>query len=643
MSQQAEQETTTVAVRNVGGIDECEVSFTPGVTLFTGQNATNRTSLLSALTDALGGSVGTLKTDADEGSVELALGEETYIARYTRQNSRVAVEREPYTDETELIDLFACLLDDNPARRAVERNDDLREIIMRPVDTEAIQDRIRSLEREREQVSDRIDKVERERGQLGTLEERRTTLQDDLADVEEELADVRATVEEYRADADEAEAAEELLDELEELRGKRTDLREQLESQEAGLDALREERTEVENDLDELTVQDDELTDIETELARLQERERGLADTINDVAAVVDFNDEMLDDGHPDLASTDEEQDVTAELDPTSKTIECWTCGSQVTSEEITDKLEQLSDLVEEKRHERRDVRQQVDELRERRQELRAQKDRQERLERQLRNSDTEIERRQERVADLEDDIDDVQDQISESEERIEETEELRDSDLLEQYQRLSELEYQRGRVEQDLAETEDEIEQIEGLADEREQLEAQRTELRDELASLRTRIEDLEASAIEAFNDHMADVLSLLEYENIERVWIERVERDVREGRRKVTESQFDLHVVRATASGAVYEDTVDNLSESEREVIGLVTALAGYLVHDVHETVPMMLLDSLEAIDADRIAALVDYFAEYAPYLLVALLPEDASALNDEYARVSADTLAS
>jgi len=28
--------------------------------------------------------------------------------------------------------------------------------------------------------------------------------------------------------------------------------------------------------------------------------------------------------------------------------------------------------------------------------------------------------------------------------------------------------------------------------------------------------------------------------------------------------------------------------LSESEREVTGLVFALAGYLVHDVHETVP-------------------------------------------------------
>jgi uncharacterized protein YhaN len=89
------------------------------------------------------------------------------------------------------------------------------------------------------------------------------------------------------------------------------------------------------------------------------------------------------------------------------------------------------------------------------------------------------------------------------------------------------------------------------------------------------------------------------------------------------------------------VYEDTVDHLSESEREVTGLIVALAGYVAHDVYETVPMILLDSVEAIDASRIARLVKYIAETVPYLIVALLPEDAAALDDEYARLSADDL--
>lgn len=64
---------------------------------------------------------------------------------------------------------------------------------------------------------------------------------------------------------------------------------------------------------------------------------------------------------------------------------------------------------------------------------------------------------------------------------------------------------------------------------------------------------------------------------------------------------------------------------------------ALAGYLVHDLHETLPFMVIDSVEALDADRIAALVEYFEEYVPYLVVALLPDDAAALNEDYQRIT------
>ena len=107
--------------------------------------------------------------------------------------------------------------------------------------------------------------------------------------------------------------------------------------------------------------------------------------------------------------------------------------------------------------------------------------------------------------------------------------------------------------------------------------------ELRDERATVaealtdkRTKVEQIETEAVDAFNDHMAAVLDILEYQNIDRVWIERTERTVREGRQKVEKTVFELHVVRTTENGTAYEDTVEHLSESEREVVGLVFALA-------------------------------------------------------------------
>lgn len=63
---------------------------------------------------------------------------------------------------------------------------------------------------------------------------------------------------------------------------------------------------------------------------------------------------------------------------------------------------------------------------------------------------------------------------------------------------------------------------------------------------------------------------------------------------------------------------------------------ALAGYLVHDVSEKVPFILIDSVEAIDAPRLNKLIEYFGDHVEYLVIALLEEDAKAINKEYNRI-------
>jgi len=60
-----------------------------------------------------------------------------------------------------------------------------------------------------------------------------------------------------------------------------------------------------------------------------------------------------------------------------------------------------------------------------------------------------------------------------------------------------------------------------------------------------------------------MENLLETLQYENLDRIWIDRTTREVREGRRKVSKSSFDLKIVRSTDDGAAYEDTIDHLSE--------------------------------------------------------------------------------
>jgi DNA repair exonuclease SbcCD ATPase subunit len=643
MPQQIDNKSVSVSVQNLGGIDTCNVEFGPDVTILTGHNATNRTSLLTAVASVLGGSTGTLKGDADRGEVTLELDGDTYTRRFIRENSGVRVEGEPYTTDETLVDLFACLLETNPARQAVERGDDLRELVMRPVDIDELQTQIRELEDERRELEERLSTIERQRDRLPDLEQRRTTLEEELEDVEEQLSARRQEIEAHEADREEASAAQDVVETHQETQAKLSDARQELETQQTSLEALRDERDEVEAELEEVDGDvSGEVQELETELERLRERKRVLADAISDLSAIVEFNEELLEGGTKtdELLGRTESDDVTAQLDPTSETIECWTCGSDVKRQEIAERVDEFRHVIEERRADRKAAQERIEELSDRQAELETLSTKRERLEHRRQEIEAEIQDRQDRIAELQEREANLKEQVTQLEQEIAETEDLRDSDLLEKYQTVSELEYERGQVEQELTDVRDELQQIEELADERDQLEVQRDELQTELSSLRTRVEDLEREVVEIFNDRMADILELLEYENLERIWIER-KTDGSGSGTGIPDSSFDLHVVRTTEDGSVYEDTVDHLSESEREVTGLIVALAGYVAHDVYETVPMILLDSVEAIDASRIARLVKYIAETVPYLIVALLPEDAAALDDEYARLSADDL--
>lgn len=55
-----------------------------------------------------------------------------------------------------------------------------------------------------------------------------------------------------------------------------------------------------------------------------------------------------------------------------------------------------------------------------------------------------------------------------------------------------------------------------------------------------------------------MDQILGILRYKNLERVCLERAEKEMREGRRKVSKNGFHLHVARNTSSGKTYEDSI-------------------------------------------------------------------------------------
>jgi DNA repair exonuclease SbcCD ATPase subunit len=635
-------ETLTIQVENIGGISETTVEFSPGTTVLAGQNATNRTSLLQAIMAALGSDAASLKGDADAGHVTLDIGSEVYRRDIYRKGEDVVYDGDPYLSDPGPAELFAFLLETNRARRAVATNADLREIIMEPVDTDDIENQIEELRDQRDDIDDKIDEIDELKNKLPELEKEKQKIKNnivekrsELSELNDQIAEIDENVEKKRKIKERFDAA---LDEMDEARSDLESIRSKITTEQNSIDALRDEREELKTDLEEIDeIPEQQTTKIETETEQLRERRSRLDNKMDELQTVIQFNEDLLDDdlGLFGELVEDDDTDVTSQLLDESDDVVCWTCGSETSSEQIQSMLEQFRNIRDRYMSERGDITDQIEELNTRLRDHRETRQERARIQSQLEDVTAELGDRERKLETLTDRRSELEDRVQDLEakaERLRDDAEI-ESELIELHKEASRLEVAIEQSENDLDRTDEEIAHIEDRTSERDELERTRESLQQELEELRTRVQRLEENAVDQFNDRMSDLLDILRYENLERVWIERTEKQVRRGRETVTEGKFTLHVVRQADSGAVYEDTVDHLSESEREVTGLVFALAGYLVHDVHESVPFMLLDSIEAIDAPRISALVNYFEEHVDYLVVALLEEDAQHVDSTH----------
>lgn len=641
-------ETANFTVENIGGIDSTSVEIPPGVSVLTGPNATNRTSFLQSIMAAMGSSQATLKGDAEEGYVQLDLGDEHYKVELTQTGDSVHFSGDTYLDNADIAELFAFLLESNEARQAVALSGNLREIIMRPVDVEDLKREIERIEAEKGNINEKIASIESKKKKLPKLEQQRNSIRDEIEKKEQELAAKESEIEQSNRNIEQSreiqEELEEKLNELSTVRSKIETTRRNIQSHQESISSLEQEKAELVSELESLPEQPmGDQQQLEDDIRRLRNKRQTLNATISDLQSLIQYNNEQLEEGNHQLLSEFESTADTNSNEATANKlleedmVTCWTCGTTVEREKINDTVSSLKDFRREKMEQLNEVKSQLDDLKSQQQEAERKEKRRENTEQKLSNIDDELGDRKEQVESLKEEREELAAKVESLESEVNSLESADFDEILSLHQEANELEFEIENLEQERGELNDEIKAFEEEIDQLDELEEQRQDLVAELRDKRTKIDQIEQEAIEEFNEHMDSVLDILDYDNLDRVWIERVEETVREGRKKIQQSVFDIHVVRTTESGTAYEDKIDHLSESEREVTGLVFALAGYLVHELYETVPFMLLDSLEAIDSERISRLVDYFSDYQDYLVVALLPEDAKALDDDYTRIT------
>lgn len=638
-----EQSDIEVHIENVGGISQSDVHLQPGVTVLSGRNATNRTSFLQALMAAMGSANVSLKADSEEGLVSLELNKNTYTRKLYRSSGGAQTDGNPYLSDPTVADLFAFLLESNEARRAVRQGDDLREIMMRPVDTEVIKAEIARLEKSKQDIDDKLEELDKISDRIPELEKQRREIVEQISAVETELADAQTALNEADESVQRSKEGqnklETKLEKLKETRDELETVRYELQTERESLDSLRADQEELQDGDEDSGVLDEDLSSLNAEVERLHERREQLDSTIQQLQNVIQFNEQMLDGTDEEIVAAlrgENNEAVTDQLLPDDEVV-CWTCGTEVEQNRIDGTLDQLRALSQEKVTERRSLSDEISDLQSRRKQLQRKQREREQQQQRLQQIKGEIERREATIEELETQRGELTERVAELERTVEALEDETYSVILDQHKRVNKLEFQLDQLADERREITQEKGRIERQLATREELSKERETVTEQLTEQRTRIEQIETEAVQQFNERMDEVLSLLEYDNLDRIWIERSEQQVQDGRGTTTEPVFDLHIVRTAESGSVYEDTIDHLSESEREVTGLIFALSGYLVHDVYDTVPFLLLDSLEAIDSDRIATLVEYIGEFADNLVVALLPEDAAALTDHHHRIT------
>lgn len=633
----ATQEGVSLQVRNVGGISEAEVRLSEGVTLLSGRNASNKSSLLQALAGVLGGPTPRLKTDADEGAVRLTVDGTEYHLELAREDGETVVTgAEPYSTAADRCELFASLTELNPIRRAVLGDEQLYDLLMEPVDTAAIEAEVRRLTDEKEALDERLAELEEAAQRRSELRRRREELRTDLEEVTASLEAKRNTIERLEA-ATGGHTEEDEPAELREKRTERSALRNRIGTQEDAIASLVAELESVREELAATTV--DEEADVEAlaaELEELHRRKQQLTDVINTLSPIAELNAQLLDEG-TEIPAALRDDDMVEELDPNSMEVSCWTCGSTVERAHITERVDAVESLVREKRNRRDEVTERIQAVTERKRELEREREEREQLRERREELAEELERRRERLEGMEAELRALETEIETLQRSVSEPseEQARLADL---YDGIGDLEYERGQLTGDIESVEAELDGIDAALEERPTVESRRETVAEELRNCRERIVTLERELVETFNERMEETIETLEYRSIERIWLERRSTGDRPGAR----TEFELHVVRTTDDGTVYDDTIDSLSKSERAVVGLVVALAGYLVHDVAETVPCIVIDAVEMFDADRIRGLLARFGRHADYVVAAVLPEEREALAGSYDTISTASFA-
>ncbi|MEZ3165089.1 archaea-specific SMC-related protein [Halorubrum miltondacostae] len=597
-------------VSNIGGIEKETFEISPGVTLVTGPNASNKTSLLKAFAFALGAESAPLRSGSTEGWVGLSNGDIDVHRQVTHVNGETKVSGQSLLETTEgpsgdpsSLATFINLLEFNPFRTAIRHGDPIESLLMGPLDIEDLEAERAKLIESKKNLDSKISDLDGSRAELERVQEKRESINAELDELHEQLSDLRSR----RDSAEEQDELSEYHQKQADLNAERAQLSSDIQDITDSIDRLEEQRQAAVEDVDEAQ-QEAEVYDpdeIRRNRRELHERLDTANERIETLQTAVTANREMLD-LDIDWAGS-HEHSISADR------IRCWACGSMADRNRFEATIEEILDSIADERGKRDELKPQLDELDE---DLEAynnaqsraadSKDRVRELKKRIEQRQNSLQTKRELLADVNEELADVQQQIDEVRETHNGQSDKFDDEIEQTQKKVLSKQSELTRLDSVLSDVRADIKKCDELTQQRE-------DLRGRIQSLTDEIEQAEQRLRESFNTTVADLIERLEFDSFERIWLD---------------GSFEIVVAREI-EGTIHRSPIAHLSEGERELVGLVCGLAGYLTYDLDEAIPVLLLDSLGAFDIERLEPLISYFSDRTEYLLVAVYPEIAEQI--------------
>lgn len=202
----------SITISNVGGIDHFEQTFSDPVTIITGSNASNKTSLLKAIAFGFGRSTVPIRSGASEARVELEMDDRHVVRTAEPKGKGIAISGDALLeDDAELFERFGCLLEFNEIRQAIREGRSVENLLKEPMDLNAF-------EEERSSYLEQKHTLKEEVSQLTDTEQEIESRKKELASTREQIEELEAQLDGLREQQAESTGDDEEIDRLREER-----------------------------------------------------------------------------------------------------------------------------------------------------------------------------------------------------------------------------------------------------------------------------------------------------------------------------------------------------------------------------------------------------------------------------------------